>query len=108
MTPEQQREAVRLLEAIWKDVLLPPGLAAKVGVFRESLKSTTTPTVRVRAAVEINEQGHWSVCGGYRMSDSDAKDVCHDCVEVPGIVHFIEADIPLPQPQTVRAEVVDG
>ena len=115
MTPEQQREAVNLLSRVaeFKSNTYPGHVANVVDRCRSLLNSMglgdrpPTPTVRVRAAVEINHKGYYSGNGGHQLADRDAIDSCHDCLETPGVVHFIEADIPLPQPQTIEGSVVE-
>lgn len=111
MTPEQQREAVRLLRSAYADNRLPGVLAAPIDAFLESLKDPTPPrpTVRVRAAVAVSKS-EWSVSGFFSWTDKRATDsVLSDVSDDNEVhVHFIEADIPLPQPETITAEVVDG
>jgi hypothetical protein len=65
-------------------------------------------TVRIRAAVVITTDGDWGIVGSSKFDDRTSE---KDALWVAGVkghfgdIHFIEADIPLPKPQTIRAEV---
>lgn len=73
-------------------------------------------TMKVRIAVAINDKGEWSSFGyhlnGREESDTD---ICLQGMALEGLesgmgfcemVHFIEAEIPIPESQTIQGEVV--
>lgn len=69
-------------------------------------------TVRVRIAVAVNADGKWSAFGHVGNKDADARDIAFtnmsDYEENHDAVHFIEADVPVPQvpqPQTIKGEI---
>jgi hypothetical protein len=65
---------------------------------------------RVRIAVAIGQTGEWC---SYGWSNSDQKSLRNmvvdnfydDLKDGPPQVHFIEADVPIPAPQTIQGEV---
>jgi len=68
-------------------------------------------TKRVRIAVVMNEHGVWSSMGfsgkeGPR-SDEDLSNMAFDCHDEGGtmVLHFVEADIPVPLPTTIQGEI---
>lgn len=70
--------------------------------------SETPRTVRVRIAVAVTEIGHWNASGFYDWDDAEAVDeVGGPLAGLATTVHFIEADIPLPQPLTIQGSVVE-
>lgn len=60
------------------------------------MRSSEQKTVRVRIAVAVDKDGDWRAWG-------DVEEVVVFGGEA---LHWVEADIPLPQPQTVEGEVV--
>lgn len=61
-------------------------------------------TVRVRIAVAFDDKGKWSSWGEERFGDSLSL------VELGGDgfnrnIHYVEADIPLPESKTIEGEV---
>ncbi len=66
-----------------------------------------TKTIRVRIAVCVADDGRWSSCGSQDghlpRSDDDIAGSAVVCMPESSTVHFIEADIPLPQ--TIEAKV---
>ncbi len=64
-------------------------------------------TVRVRIAVAVDGYGCWEAS---KWEDNDRCNT-HEVLEAMGftrgqrVVHFIEADVPLPEPQTIEGEV---
>ena len=70
-----------------------------------SLPKMTAKTVRVRIAVAVCPNGEWLAHG---MSGQDDDEVL---LYVVGraeneVLRWVEADIPLPEPQTIEGEVV--
>ncbi len=67
-------------------------------------------TVRVRVAVSLGYHGEWcyGAIGWSDMTDSVAIDQAVDVGDVANVraVHFIEADIPIPEPTVVEGKVV--
>ena len=78
----------------WPDDDLTPGWPVPEGC------------VRVRAAVGIDPDGSYFVCGGSGWADHESQGEVMPATSSQGAFHFIEADIPLPTPKTYRAEVV--
>ena len=72
-------------------------------------------TVRVRAAAFIDDRGNFAVSGCNRYVDSGnrrnafyaLKDAFPEIEVTPRSLHWIEADIPIPQSETIEAEVVE-
>jgi len=64
-------------------------------------------TVRVRIAVAVCPDGEWAAAGNWEYSGEAIRDIVF-IDELPGSEswHWIEADIPLPKPQTIEGEVV--
>jgi hypothetical protein len=60
------------------------------------------PTVRVRIALIIDDRGKWIAAGMSGESDESQVDILHTCREQ---IYYIEADLPIPQPQTLRGTV---
>lgn len=70
-------------------------------------------TVRVRIAVVVDEKGGYNAVGfqdsdGFVWSDKEILQTAQDAFDPQGneAVHFIEADVPLPEPQTIEGKVV--
>lgn len=60
-------------------------------------------TVRVRIAVAIGDDGQWNCCGWRGCADEDARGIASDTLESEQfVIHWVEADIPVPQPQTIE------
>lgn len=68
-------------------------------------------THRVRIAVTIDENGSWVCYGGgsrgKNLGDEELRNVYDfaDEIEDPNVLHFIEADVPLPESVTVEGRV---
>lgn len=66
-------------------------------------------TVRVRIAVAVSDDLSWSASGwssNDKRYDVAAKDSAVDSVpRSVCAVHFIEADVPVPEPMTISGEV---
>ena len=70
-------------------------------------------TVRVRIAVVVDEKGGYNAVGwkgsdGFVWSDKELVKTAQDAFQSEGneAVHFIEADVALPEPQTIEGKVV--
>ena len=72
---------------------------------------STEPTVRVRIAVAINADGQWGAAGWSQAEDESKLRVAMqnlNCAEDHDMLHWIEADVPIPQrqkSQTIQGEV---
>lgn len=64
-------------------------------------------TVRVRIAVAVDPDGDWHSCGSRGVEEADAKSFAYEGTEQFPIISWIEADIPIPKPQTIEGEVVE-
>lgn len=64
-------------------------------------------TVRVRIALVVNEVGDWTGMGFPKMDRDYERDVFHglDGGSVKEL-HYLEAEVPLPSPTTIHAEIV--
>lgn len=64
-------------------------------------------TVRVRIAIAIDVNGRWNA-SGWTDDGGAGKDVAIDGLEGDAnyVVHNIEANVPVPQSQTIEGEVV--
>jgi hypothetical protein len=67
-------------------------------------------TIRVRIAVAVDPGGSWSSCGWQHAdnaprSDEDKAMDALDTMSAAAVVHFVEADIPLPTTETIEGEV---
>lgn len=85
--------------------------AACLALAREWLREhpqPSGPTVRVRIAVAVNEKGEWNAAGSNVYGDKDARAYALEGLwESAGeAVHFIEATLPLPLPQSVTVQGV--
>lgn len=63
-------------------------------------------TARVRIAVVIDDTGKWSAYGYKDARDDEMADTLYDDIGVNSAQFFIEADVPIPKPQTIRGEVL--
>jgi hypothetical protein len=63
-------------------------------------------TVNVRAAVAVDEEGNWSIWGEKDFDDDEMMSEVFARIDtLHTVVHFIEAEVPLPQePKTFVAE----
>jgi len=61
--------------------------------------------MKVTIAIAINEDGEWYAWGGSQWDKDDAKNEVEGQVCDPHVVHFIEAEVPLPTPQTFQGKV---
>lgn len=74
----------------------------------------TGKTVKVRAAVCVADDGRWVVIG-YSTDKDDAERIAggKDCIPLDAegnypkhdVIHFIEAEVPVPEPQTIPGKV---
>jgi hypothetical protein len=65
-------------------------------------------TVRARIAVAVSDKGDWNSCGWKNCpNDQESTNMAFEGLDYLGsqVVHFIEADVPLPVNRTVQAEV---
>lgn len=68
-------------------------------------------TVRVRIAVAVTPAGQWNSCGfsrssGEREDDDELMGLAIDPLDDTGEArYFVEADLPIPEPETVEGEV---
>jgi hypothetical protein len=62
---------------------------------------------KVRIAVAMNEFGQWAAYGEYATGDDEMKQEAYGHVPLDSAIafYFVEADIPLPLPQTVPGTV---
>lgn len=69
-------------------------------------------TVRVRIAVAVTSEGKWTAGGDDLADPVSLRRVCLEILSVfrrPTVVHWIEADVPLPlEPQTIQGTVVSS
>ena len=65
------------------------------------------PTVRVRIAVAVNSKGRWHSMGDSDRASTDEFNMEHARLHlgdgINTMVHFIEADVPIPQSRTINA-----
>jgi hypothetical protein len=65
-------------------------------------------TVRVRIAVAVLESGKWQACGGHNNNDKQSSEAAlrntADYTNRNRIVHFIEAEVPVPESYTIKAD----
>lgn len=67
----------------------------------------TGKTVKVRAAVCIADDGRWAIAGGSDWGDATSKANAYFFgAGSSDLTHFIEAEVPLPDPQTIPDKVV--
>jgi hypothetical protein len=61
-------------------------------------------TVKIRVAVSVDPEGHWYAVG---YANADEKHLRESCDELdPGEAHYwLEAELPVPETQTVQATV---
>ena len=73
-------------------------------------------TQKVRIAIAINDKGEWNAFGYHLESRTESdSDTYFKGLALEGLdaacfcemVHFIEAEIPIPEPSTVQGKVVD-
>lgn len=62
-------------------------------------------TVRVRIAVAVDSESKWYPGGGGGVSDSDAIELAIDGLSARAAITFVEADVRLPEIETVEGEV---
>lgn len=62
--------------------------------------------VRVRVAVAITQKAQWRAWGSIGAGDPASSDQAVEGLEEDGLVHFIEADVPVPQQSIVVEGVV--
>lgn len=67
-------------------------------------------TVRVRIACCVDAEGYWYACGCGEADDEDTSQEALDNVSdhCKRVVHWITADVPVPQAVEVEGEVCDG
>jgi hypothetical protein len=66
-------------------------------------------TVKVRIAVAVNKAGEWCANGWFNWKDESAQSAAVEGLDsaLPEVVHFVEAEIPLPESETINGEVSD-
>ena len=63
-------------------------------------------TARVRVVVAVDSEGKWSAVGASHFNDDDARECCYiDDLGTHLAYHWIEADVPIPAPQTILGKV---
>lgn len=62
-------------------------------------------TIKVRIACAVDGSGHWNACGYDRATYEDLVQCVVEPVGWPNIVHFIEAEVPVPESQIIKGEV---
>lgn len=62
-------------------------------------------TVRVRIAVSVDPDGVWNSCGWSEGSDADKSGLAFEEQAYGGALHWVEADVPIPEPTTIEGEV---
>lgn len=63
-------------------------------------------TVKVRIAVAVDKNGEWSSYGGSTMTDADCREYMFlDTLEDGEQWFWLEADLPIPEIQTIQAKV---
>lgn len=62
-------------------------------------------TVRARVAVAVDEFENWSASGWDGARDDEMKDGILDLMEGATVLYWLTADLPVPEEQTVEAEV---
>lgn len=69
--------------------------------------SPSEPMVRVRIAVAIDAEGRWSATGYAGWKDEEAAGESLESLDSPcAVVHFVEAEIPLPSSLTLKGQIV--
>lgn len=68
----------------------------------------TAPTVRVRIAVAVTPCGKWVAYGNVHDRDDATRKEGLFLDDLPEgeQVHFVEADVPIPERKTIEGEVV--
>ncbi len=62
-------------------------------------------TVRVRIAVAVDDDGDWQAFGGSGYADHKLSEYVKARVGQQHSMHWVEAELPVPQVRTVRGEV---
>jgi hypothetical protein len=69
-------------------------------------------TIRVRIVVQVNDRGQWCAAGYHGMTDKSQIEVVQDWYTHEGplatneVIHFVEADVPVPVSLVVEGQVV--
>ena len=78
---------------------------------REIVKVAAEGTVRVRIPIVVDTEGNWAATAWSTEQASDAENVSNllgwNVAKEPSGVHWITADIPLPQPAEIKGVVSD-
>ena len=61
--------------------------------------------VRVRIGVSITQTGQWTAWGAIESPDELTRDTVLEGVIDDALVHFVEADIPIPQHKVIEGVV---
>ena len=61
--------------------------------------------MKVTVAVVINEVGDWYAWGGSNWTKEQARREVEGQVCEPYVLHYVEAEVPLPTPQTFQGKV---
>ena len=87
----------------------------RYGFAGEEILVIEKKTMRVRIAVAISAEGKtWSSAGysrddGGAVRDSYLSDLANEsCPHYPSVVHWVEADVPIPKSATVEGVVVES
>jgi hypothetical protein len=62
-------------------------------------------TVKVRIAVAVNDLGEWHAYGDDQCGDGDNLAEVEEQMDGPCVCHFVEAEIQVPQVETIKGEV---
>jgi len=62
-------------------------------------------TVRVKVAVAVDKNGKWNSCGWSNGEEKDVCDLAVEPVDEGESLYWLTADLPIPEEQTVEAEV---
>jgi hypothetical protein len=65
------------------------------------------PDVQVRIAVAVDSKGNWHAAG-WPEADTSAMDIVVDNVDDGEARYWLTATLPVPEAQTVRAEVAEA
>ena len=61
--------------------------------------------LKIRIALAINADGEWRAFGEIDYTQDEMLDRAKIGVSHPLAIHWIEADVPLPQPQTIKGKI---
>ena len=61
--------------------------------------------VKIRIAVAIDPSGEWNSCGYSGSSDKDKMDICVDPLVEGEARYWLEADLMVPEINTIQADI---